>query len=478
MRCASKTSILILACMLFTRLWAEDAPPDLSILTNAGTPFIDTDRLMCLGDSITQFGDSPKGYVTLLRNAFTKAGHPAVAVLNAGVGGNRVPNVQERLDREITTKNPTVAFIYIGINDVWHNGGNLGAPKTQYETGLREIIGKLQSKGIIVVLATPTVIGEKPDGTNPLDHALDVFSETARAIAKETNVEFCDLRKAFIDYLKINNKEGKEKGILTVDGVHLSSAGDALVAQEAAKSLVAGLPRGAVMPMVMGGDFVGRTTVSVGFHASPEEKDLVAHVTVDGSEPTLQSPVYSQPLVLTETTTVKVRAFKGDTPVGSTISSVCAKLPVRPADPKVDVVPGLAYAYYEESMNRLPDFSKLTPAAKGMVARPDLSPKKRDENYALHFTGYIQVPAAGLYQFSLASDDGSRFLIGNQIVVDADGVHAMGTLQGRIALQAGMHACTIDYFQGGGGAGLELSWSGPNLADQPVPAAVFFTAKP
>jgi len=43
--------------------------------------------------------------------------------------------------------------------------------------------------------------------------------------------------QAFQDFLKANNPENKEKGILTGDRVHLNDAGNKLVAQEMLKAL-------------------------------------------------------------------------------------------------------------------------------------------------------------------------------------------------------------------------------------------------
>jgi lysophospholipase L1-like esterase len=91
--------------------------------------------------------------------------------------------------------------------------------------------------GARVVLCTPSVIGEKADGSNKLDAKLDEYSDISRKVAKEQNVALCDLRKAFLDHLKANNKDNKEKGILTGDRVHLNEAGNKLVAETMLKSL-------------------------------------------------------------------------------------------------------------------------------------------------------------------------------------------------------------------------------------------------
>jgi lysophospholipase L1-like esterase len=134
----------------------------------------------------------------------------------------------------VLQKKPTGVVIYIGINDVWHwKLKNLkGTTKKQYESGLREIIARIQYSGSTVILCTPTVIGEKRDSSNALDPMLKEYCEISRKIAKDLNVQLCDLHKAFQDYLAVHNTENKEKGILTTDGVHLNDEGNKLVAKE------------------------------------------------------------------------------------------------------------------------------------------------------------------------------------------------------------------------------------------------------
>src|SRR5688572_28178510 len=79
------------------------------------------DRIVFLGDSITQGGGGPKGYVTLIKNKLQeKKSDLGVEVVNAGISGNKVPDLQGRVDRDVIAKKPTIVFIYIGINDVWH----------------------------------------------------------------------------------------------------------------------------------------------------------------------------------------------------------------------------------------------------------------------------------------------------------------------------------------------------------------------
>ena len=218
---------LFLACAATARA-ADDDDEKLSLKKG--------DRIIFLGDSITQAGVKSTGYVTLIRQAIEKKRKDdKIEIIGAGVSGNRVPNLQKRLNADVLKKKPTLVVIYIGINDVWHSIRKAGTPKDRYEAGLKEIIGKIQKAGARVLLCTPSVIGEK--SINALDKMLDEYSAISRKVAKATKVPVCDLRKAFVDYLKKNNSDDKYKGVLTTDGVHLNTRGNKLVAAQILKAL-------------------------------------------------------------------------------------------------------------------------------------------------------------------------------------------------------------------------------------------------
>jgi lysophospholipase L1-like esterase len=196
------------------------------------------DRIVFLGDSITAGALGKNGYITLIKNDIKeKHADLGIEIFGAGISGNKVPDLQKRLEKDVLAKKPTIVFIYIGINDVWHGENNPknGTPKDKFEAGLKEIIGKIQAGGARVVLCTPSVIGEK--SANNLDAKLDEYADVSRKVAKETKTELCDLRKAFVDHLKKNNPDDKASGILTTDRVHLNEAGNRLVAETMLKSL-------------------------------------------------------------------------------------------------------------------------------------------------------------------------------------------------------------------------------------------------
>ncbi len=195
------------------------------------------DKIVFLGDSITAGGGGPAGYITLVKNTLAQECKDlGIEVFNAGISGNKVPNLQARLDKDVLAKKPTIVVIYIGINDVWHwrkdAKGEMtgGTTKEKFEEGLKDLITCIKAAGARVILCTPSTIGEKPDGSNDRDKMLEEYSDISRKVAADTGVQMNDLRKAFMAYEKENNKENKPKGILTGDGVHLNPAGNKFVA--------------------------------------------------------------------------------------------------------------------------------------------------------------------------------------------------------------------------------------------------------
>lgn len=189
------------------------------------------DRIVFLGDSITQAGAGPGGYVTLVKEALAAQGkEKQIEVIGAGISGNKVPDLEKRLDRDVIAHKPTIVVIYIGINDVWHSTSGKGTPKAEFDAGLRRIVKRINDAGARVILCTASVIGEKTDGSNSLDKMLDEYCEVSRTVAKETNSQLLDLRKHFLDHLKQHNKDNAEKNQLTSDGVHLNDAGNRFVA--------------------------------------------------------------------------------------------------------------------------------------------------------------------------------------------------------------------------------------------------------
>jgi lysophospholipase L1-like esterase len=185
-------------------------------------------RIIFFGDSITQQGALPGGYVDLISKALSPS---AYEVIGAGIGGNKVYDLYLRLEDDVLNKKPDLVVIYIGINDVWHKqSSHTGTDLDKFLKFYQALINKIQANGAKVVVCTPTVIGEKKNGANEMDAELDKFSAAIRELTVKNKLPLCDLRKLFTDYDSQNNPEDLEKGILTADGVHLNEKGNKTLA--------------------------------------------------------------------------------------------------------------------------------------------------------------------------------------------------------------------------------------------------------
>jgi lysophospholipase L1-like esterase len=185
------------------------------------------------GDSITQAGVQPGGYITKMDSLIKQQGIADYELVGAGIGGNKVYDLYLRMETDVLDKQPDIVVIYVGVNDVWHKAtSGTGTDADKFEKFYRAIIKKLQDKNIKVIVCTPAVIGERNDNSNQQDGDLNRYSFIIRNIAADMKVPLCDLRKAFLDHLQTNNPSNAEKGILTTDRVHLTAAGNLLVAKQ------------------------------------------------------------------------------------------------------------------------------------------------------------------------------------------------------------------------------------------------------
>ncbi|MES2874434.1 MAG: SGNH/GDSL hydrolase family protein [Bacteroidota bacterium] len=190
-------------------------------------------KVVLFGDSITQAGVRPGGYISIMQQS-----QKDFELIGAGIGGNKVYDLFLRMEDDVLKLKPDVVVIYVGVNDVWHKQTHqTGTDPDKFITFYSAMIRKMQSAGIKVILATPAVIGERTDFSNPQDGDLNSYSKMIRNLARQYNCGLVDLRKEFLAYNLLNNPENKESGILTTDRVHLNPVGNKLVADLMMKAL-------------------------------------------------------------------------------------------------------------------------------------------------------------------------------------------------------------------------------------------------
>ncbi|UPZ34546.1 ricin-type beta-trefoil lectin domain protein [Streptomyces sp. LRE541] len=83
-------------------------------------------------------------------------------------------------------------------------------------------------------------------------------------------------------------------------------------------------------------------------------------------------------------------------------------------------------------------------------------------NFVSQTIANLNVPTAGTYTFRLTTDDGSRLLIDDQLVISHDGLHGAEPKDGNVVLTAGYHSIRIDHFEKDGGQQVTLAWKPPS----------------
>jgi len=97
-----------------------------------------------------------------------------------------------------------------------------------------------------------------------------------------------------------------------------------------------------------------------------------------------------------------------------------------------------------------------------------------NDDFGHTFFGYIKIEEEGVYGFQTVSDDGSRLLINDVIVVDNDGLHSRTIVSNEIYLKSGMHEIQVDYFERGGQESLNVNWKGPGFDWREIPEFKLF----
>jgi hypothetical protein len=203
--------------------------------------------------------------------------------------------------------------------------------------------------------------------------------------------------------------------------------------------------------------FIDQTSVTMGCLTD----GATIHYTLDGSEPTEQSAVYTQPLTISANATIKAKGFKQGYEPSATTTVEATRADLAPALNITPTQNGVAYNYYEGICEYVADIEKGKLIESGTLPEPAISSAKIEDHFAFIFSGYIFAESDGVYTFQTVTDDGSKLYIDGKQVVDNDGGHAAIPATGRIALAKGFHAFRLLYFEDYEGQEFGWSWQTP-----------------
>jgi hypothetical protein len=163
-------------------------------------------------------------------------------------------------------------------------------------------------------------------------------------------------------------------------------------------------------------------------------------------------------------------SFSYTTTAGQSANVTVEILEFRDPEFVATASPGLEGTWYDIGPGNavVPDFAGMTVVQEQVVFNVNFASTNGPgvggplaDNFGAVFEGYIVAPADGLYTLETESDDGSLLYIGDELVVDNNGLHGMQRAGGQIGLKQGPHSVRIEFFENGGGAGLIVRWAGP-----------------
>ncbi len=191
-------------------------------------------KVVFFGDSITQAGIRPGGYIKLMDSLIAaELGADQYELIGAGIGGDKIYDLYLRIEEDVLKHHADIVVVYVGVNDVWHKASSgTGTDLNKFGRFYEALVKKLQASGSKVIVCTPAVIGERTDNSNQQDGDLNMYSNWLRTFTAKNSIPLVDLRAGFINYNLKNNPQNKESGILTTDRVHLTPAGNLFVAEE------------------------------------------------------------------------------------------------------------------------------------------------------------------------------------------------------------------------------------------------------
>ena len=203
--------------------------------------------------------------------------------------------------------------------------------------------------------------------------------------------------------------------------------------------------------------------------------DGVIRYTTDGTDPTSSSPAYQAPFTIPvdeRGVRVTARAFAADGRASAPRTALFTRTAhVAPVAISSKPSSGVRYEYFEIAARNVAMLDTAHVVRTGVVNALERRGDERAERYGIRFTGYLRIPRAGLYEFSLTSDDGSTLSVADKLVVDNDGAHGVEEKTGMIALERGFHPFVLRYMQGGGGATLTVKVRREGEDWVPVPAS-------
>jgi hexosaminidase len=218
--------------------------------------------------------------------------------------------------------------------------------------------------------------------------------------------------------------------------------------------------------------FIDKATINIQSQRSESE----VRYTLDGTDPTKDSPLVSGPIIISDNVVLRAREFLPTGYSSKVYEGKFIRQKPLPATEMENSKKGIRYQFFvfEQPIDTVGTLEELQPETGGTMTHITFPDKEYPEYFGLIFNGSVKISKEGVYTFRVTSNDGSRLYLDNRLIVNNDGWHGARERYGQIALQAGLHPLQVYYFQAGGGKALQIFIEGPGLPKQELPGEWLF----
>ncbi len=192
------------------------------------------------------------------------------------------------------------------------------------------------------------------------------------------------------------------------------------------------------------------------------------YYTLDGSEPSSKSILYESPFFVNKSTLIKASVIDGDQ-VG--------KVAIRQVHGVDKAENGLDWKLYRNIIERFKLPSNKKPDASGVAYTFDVRPIAESENnFEVHFEGFLQIDVAGEYNFYTKQDDAMRMYLDDKLVIDASRANWQNDAKTSIKLGTGKHRIRVEFYDNLSLEYLDIQYEHSKIPRQAIPGNKLFRA--
>jgi hypothetical protein len=215
----------------------------------------------------------------------------------------------------------------------------------------------------------------------------------------------------------------------------------------------------------------GIFTNSIGVSISNSTPAVVMFYTLDSTIPGSNSIPYNGPFLLTNSAVIKARAFK----TGAVPSQVVSASFFNSID--VGTGTGLTGNYYSNhtDFSGSPTLVRIDPTVNFDWGNGSPDPTISADHFTVRWTGDVQPLFNEPYTFYTRTDDGVRLYVDGNLIINEWIDQGPTEWSATVNLMARRrYSITMEYYENGGGAVAQLSWSSPSTSKTIIPASQLY----